>query len=316
MAELKRLEKWKNALNSCIRCGYCYEHCPIFKSTRWEIDAPRGKLVLLFGLLQKEVKPSEYLTGKLFECFHCRCCEKACSSGVPTLDVFKDARADLLDAGFKAVGTTSVTDNDICAHCLNCVRMCKHEARSFEDGKIVTDRLKCQGCGNCYDICSAKAVFMKETYDTSPDDLNRQMRTFLKDPDNPQAKAIVFACSWSSYPGFQTACFDTEKLLEHQVLVTACTGRLKAQQVLQALELGAWGVLVTVCPEDDCDHGGSERTKIRISRLQKLLEGTGVDPSRIKVSEVAKAAPRAFSDEVSTFMEELRTLGPLDAGSK
>ena len=49
-SKLEKLEKWKGALNKCIRCGYCYEHCPIYKSTRWEIDSPRGKLILLYGL--------------------------------------------------------------------------------------------------------------------------------------------------------------------------------------------------------------------------------------------------------------------------
>ena len=74
--KLEKLEKWKGALNKCIRCGYCYEHCPIYKSTRWEIDSPRGKLILLYGMLSGEVEPSDYIANKIFECFHCsRCAE-------------------------------------------------------------------------------------------------------------------------------------------------------------------------------------------------------------------------------------------------
>ena len=82
-SKLEKLEKWKGALNKCIRCGYCYEHCPIYKSTRWEIDSPRGKLILLYGMLSGELEPSDYIANKIFECFHCNRCVKACSSGVP-----------------------------------------------------------------------------------------------------------------------------------------------------------------------------------------------------------------------------------------
>ena len=67
--KLEKLEKWKGALNKCIRCGYCYEHCPIYKSTRWEIDSPRGKLILLYGLLSGEIEPSDYIANKIFRVF-------------------------------------------------------------------------------------------------------------------------------------------------------------------------------------------------------------------------------------------------------
>ncbi len=132
---------------------------PDLQVHRWEIDSPRGKLVLLYGMLSGELEPSDYIANKIFECFHCNRCQKACSSGVPIQDVYNDARAFFLESGFDVVGTTSQTDHDVCARCLNCVRMCKHEARSFVDGKIVTDRLKCQSCGSCLDICPEKGVY-------------------------------------------------------------------------------------------------------------------------------------------------------------
>jgi len=73
--KLERLKKWKDKLNVCIRCGYCYEHCPLYKHTRWETDAPRAKLALIYGMLNGEVKPSDYIAEKLFECFYCKRCE-------------------------------------------------------------------------------------------------------------------------------------------------------------------------------------------------------------------------------------------------
>jgi len=309
MIELKRLQRWSNSLAGCIRCGYCYEHCPIFKSTRWETDAPRAKLTLLFGLLNREVEPSNYLAEKLFECFSCKRCESACSSGVQVTQVFQDARADLLDAGFEPVGTTSVTDHDKCARCLNCVRMCPHEARSFDGERVITDRLQCQSCGNCLDVCSAGAILIQKGYGTNPDEQREEAIAFLQ---QPQAKAMVFACTWSNHPGFQAARMDGDKQgAEYRVLYTACSGRLRARLVLDSLGAGAWGVLVTRCPEDDCEHGGSARTRARIEALRAWLDRIGMDPRRLQVQEVTKGDPAAQTAAVAAFMDDIRSLGPL-----
>ncbi|HSW38768.1 MAG TPA: 4Fe-4S dicluster domain-containing protein, partial [Acidobacteriota bacterium] len=207
---MTKLEKWKSALNKCIRCGYCYEHCPIYRGSRWEINSPRGKLILLYGLLSGEIEPSEYVANKIFECFHCNRCEKACSSGVPIQDVYNDARAILHAAGFDVPGTLSQTDHDACARCLNCVRMCKHEARKFVDGKVTTDPLKCQSCGSCLDICPEQGVSIMRGYGTNPEELVKEVRAYFGNPRNTNAKAIVYSCGWSNYPGLQTARYDLE----------------------------------------------------------------------------------------------------------
>lgn len=314
-SKLEKLEKWRNALNKCIRCGYCYEHCPIYRSTRWEIDSPRGKLILLYGLLSGEVEPSDYVANKLFECFHCLRCEKACSSGVPVQDVYNDARAFFLEAGYDVVGTTSMTDHDVCARCLNCIRMCKHEARSFVDGKIVTDRLKCQSCGGCLDICPEKGVTISHGFGTNPNELLEKVDSFFNNPNNPDAKAVVFSCGYSSYPGLQTSRYEEFEISrEYQILITACTGRLKSHTVLETLERGAWGVLICCCPEDECEHGGSPRVKARMKVLTNALERVDIDPKRLQVVEVPQGNPAKFTSSAKTFIDEIRTLGPLVAG--
>ncbi len=312
MTDTSKLEKWKGALNKCIRCGYCYEHCPIYKSTGWEIDSPRGKLVLLYGLLSGEVEPSDYVANKFFECFHCNRCQKACSSGVPVQDVYNDARSYFLESGYDVVGTTSMTDHEVCAKCLNCVRMCKHEARTFVDGKIVTDRLKCQSCGSCLDICPEKGVSIHRGFGTNPDELWKEVHSYFHSPDNPEAKAVVFSCGYSSYPGLQSSRYDKFEISkEYKILVTACSGRLKSATVLESLEQGAWGVLICCCPEDECEHGGSPRTKARMKSLTTSLERLDIDPKRIQVAEVPQGNPQKFTAAAKGFIEEIRPLGPL-----
>ena len=63
----KRSRKYQEDLNKCIRCGYCYELCPLFKSYNWESDTPRGKLLLIYGMITGEIDPTqENINNKKF----------------------------------------------------------------------------------------------------------------------------------------------------------------------------------------------------------------------------------------------------------
>ena len=98
--ETKYLKQWENELNICIRCGYCFEGCPVFKELGWEIDGARGKLIVAYGLLTSELEPSEYIAEKLFQCTFCRDCVERCSADISVPDIMGAARADLFEAGY------------------------------------------------------------------------------------------------------------------------------------------------------------------------------------------------------------------------
>ncbi len=181
--EFKRLQKWEDKLNVCIRCGYCFEHCHLFKTSRWEIDTPRAKLILLYGILHGEVLPTEYLANKIFECFYCKRCDDNCSAGVPVTEIITDARADLIDAGFDVYGTVSKTDDDRCVRCGICVSVCtKQEARSidWENKKMLIDRTKCQSCGCCEAACPTGAAYIVKGWGVSEAELKENVRNFLQ----------------------------------------------------------------------------------------------------------------------------------------
>ena len=140
------------------------------------------------------------------------------------------------------------------------------------------------------------------------------MDAFLNDSSNPEAKAIVFSCGYSSYPGLKHAEFEDFVISkEYEILVTACSGRLKSHTVLETLERGAWGVLICCCPEDECEHGGSPRVKERMKNLTKILERIDIDPSRVQVVEVPQGNEAKFTESANKFMDEIRALGPMAA---
>ncbi len=308
--ETKHLEKWKNNLDSCIRCGYCYEHCPIFKHERWESDAPRAKMISIYGLLSGQLEPSKYIADKIASCFYCGRCVAACSSGVPLTDIFTDAKRDFAGTEFESPGTTSVTGPE-CAACLACVRACPHEARSFVDGKIVTDIVKCQSCGICVDVCPNKAVSNNLSYGTNQTALRREINTFLQQ-DN--SKAIVFGCNWSYYPDLQSSQLPPSENPnpEYKILINMCGGRLEKPLLLEPLLQKAWGVLVACCPDGDCDHNGNVHAKNHVQGLKSFMKDIDIDPERIHLVQIAHGDKAGFQKAINEFMERIKALGPLE----
>jgi coenzyme F420-reducing hydrogenase delta subunit/heterodisulfide reductase subunit C len=304
------LKKWEGTLASCIRCGYCFEHCPMFKHTGWESDAPRAKIITAFGLLSGKVEPTPAAAEKLFNCFYCKRCEAACSSGVTLTEVFTDAKKDLVEMNLKGPGTTSITQLN-CARCLICVGACPHEARSHGEEGIETDPVKCQACGICVEVCPAGAAEIGNTFGTSRKELTEKAEKFLK--SHASAKAIVFACNWSYYPELQASRLPESETKDkaYEILVNMCGGRLEAQLLMSPFLNNAYGVMVACCPEGDCQHEGNVKAKKMITNLKKTLETINIDPERVHLVEIPAGDKSLFQMEIDTFVDKMNTLGPI-----
>lgn len=306
------LKKWESTLAACIRCGYCFEHCPLFKFTGWESDAPRAKIITAFGLLSGELEPTKHAADKLFNCFYCKRCESACSSGVTLTEIFTDAKKDLVELGFKGPGTTSVTDKN-CARCLVCVKACPHEARFFnEDNRIETDPVKCQACGICVEVCPAGAARIENTFGTGREDLIQASSQFLSTHES--AKAVVFACNWSYFPDLQASRLPESEThdKDYEIYVNMCAGRLEPQLLMTPFLNKAWGVLISTCPEDECQHkNGNTRAKKMVETLRSTLERIHIDPERLQVVETTAGDKTLFQAQIDTFIDQLNSLGPI-----
>ena len=107
----KNLKKLENEMDFCIRCAYCFEECPIIKERGWESNGARGKVILSYGLITGELKPSQYIADRFFQCTCCRDCVERCPSNVNILDIISSARADLIDSGFASEIHKQIIDN-------------------------------------------------------------------------------------------------------------------------------------------------------------------------------------------------------------
>ena len=60
-----------------------------------EVDSPKGKIMLAYGLLSGEIEQSESLVRAIQRCALCGICENDCPSMVRIVDIIKAARNDL-----------------------------------------------------------------------------------------------------------------------------------------------------------------------------------------------------------------------------
>ena len=90
------LAKEASGLDMCVHCGFCLQACPTYLALEGENDSPRGRLVLMRGLLDGELSPTDpAVLTHLDRCLGCVGCESACPSGVPYGRLLEATRATL-----------------------------------------------------------------------------------------------------------------------------------------------------------------------------------------------------------------------------
>ncbi|MBE3590711.1 MAG: (Fe-S)-binding protein [Firmicutes bacterium] len=82
------------AMDVCIKCGFCLPSCPTYLLTGNELHSPRGRIHLAEEA-ERGSLPISALAESFAFCVHCRACESACPSGVHYTSVLTAARAAL-----------------------------------------------------------------------------------------------------------------------------------------------------------------------------------------------------------------------------
>jgi F420-non-reducing hydrogenase iron-sulfur subunit len=125
---------------------------------------------------------------------------------------------------------------------------------------------------------------------------------------------IGFTCNWCSYRAADMAGTARLKYPPNVRLIRLmCSGRLDPTFVLKALAGGADGVMITGCHPGECHYLEQNYKALRrVKLLKRTLAPFGINPDRVKLVWASAAEGVKLAKEISTFVEEVRELGPLD----
>jgi glycolate oxidase iron-sulfur subunit len=71
----------RELIEDCVHCGFCLPTCPTYTLWDEEMDSPRGRIVLMDGLVEQDAV-SEAMVTHFDRCLGCMACVTACPSGV------------------------------------------------------------------------------------------------------------------------------------------------------------------------------------------------------------------------------------------
>jgi len=86
------------AVETCVHCGFCLPACPTYRVLGEEMDSPRGRIVLMKGVLEGDLALGDALPH-IDRCLGCLACVTACPSGVKYGELLVPFRAEAEQTG-------------------------------------------------------------------------------------------------------------------------------------------------------------------------------------------------------------------------
>src|SRR3569623_2243360 len=68
--------------DQCVQCGLCLPHCPTYRVSGNEAEAPRGRIALARALASGSLVDTDSASRHLDHCLSCMSCETVCPSQV------------------------------------------------------------------------------------------------------------------------------------------------------------------------------------------------------------------------------------------
>jgi F420-non-reducing hydrogenase iron-sulfur subunit len=127
-----------------------------------------------------------------------------------------------------------------------------------------------------------------------------------------EPRIVAFLCKWCSSAGSDLAGVSRMPYPPNVVPITVmCSGSVSPLYVFDAFRQGADGVLVSGCHPGDCHYiKGNYYARRRIALVKELLEFTGLEPARFRMSWVSAAEGKKYTEVIKDFVADLRPLGP------
>ena len=180
-------------------------------------------------------------------------------------------------------------DEDLCVHCLTCVRICPYNVPVINDeGKVSVRNEQCQACGLCLSFCPVYAIKFRGSYvENAAASIEPVVKTLVAQRNGKPA-VLAITCS---YGAFALPEFIKNDRKDLAVVRYPCVGKLDSAHLLKAIECGADKVVVVGCADSDkftCQYKDvAPWSQKKVARAAELLKMLGMDSECIKYTELA-----------------------------
>ena len=125
---------------------------------------------------------------------------------------------------------------------------------------------------------------------------------------------VAFLCNWCSYAGADLAGTSrTQYPSNVRVIRVMCSGRVNPLFIMNALQQGADGVLISGCHPGDCHYmQGNYYARRRFNLMRNFLEYLGVEPARVRMSWVSASEGAKWKEVIEEVTEGIKKVGPMD----
>jgi NADPH-dependent glutamate synthase beta subunit-like oxidoreductase/coenzyme F420-reducing hydrogenase delta subunit len=196
--------------------------------------------------------------------------------------------------------------DDICAVCLTCLRTCPYDVPHIDENGVFTIRNEeCQACGLCVGICPASAIRFRDHYAQHALD---QMEDALKLAAQNGPATVVFCCSYGAFAERDFLNYINNGRPTNLAIVRVpCVAKVEVAKILEAFDLGAEGVFVAGCSEEEeCTYQNvSKWASQRVGRAQEILEQLGLEKDRVEHLTLSLDEVRNFAPVAEGFLTKI-----------
>ena len=197
-------------------------------------------------------------------------------------------------------------DEELCVHCLTCVRICPYDVPVVNaDGKVTVRNEQCQACGLCLSFCPVYAIKFRAPYVQDAINAIEPAVEKLLARRNGEPAVLAITCS---YGAFAMPEFVNKEWKNIEVVRYPCVGKLDTSHLLKALECGADKVAVVGCSESDrfeCQYKDvSYWSGKKVTHTGDLLEMLGMEREVIGYTELAGDQLDKFEEAVADALKK------------
>jgi len=201
---------------------------------------------------------------------------------------------------------------DKCSVCLTCVRICPYGAPIVtRAGSIDIRADQCQSCGICIGECPARAITFRRREDNQ---IGERIEAAVTEASLSGAEPVVIGLC-CSYGAFATSAF-TKFFRDNykpgiRIVKIPCVIKINTSHLLKVFELGADGVFVVGCIEEDCPYQMSTFwAERRVAAVKKNLDEIGLGGDRLEMYTLSNPTVQKLDEIVTEVTTQVRRLAP------